>query len=373
MWPLSKTDVETSDRSYPVGMILKRLRVKIGELWANFAKSGRRALLSLVNIGLLCLLMAAGFIYYSRLNLYSSVSLRFDPPISGQAAYKARQYSISHSGDKAYWPTFWTEYTASLSSQFVTANATCIIFSGQASQVWPLRLIYGTELGATDGNGCLVSEGLAWRLWGGLDVVGKTVEVDGKESIVRGVFRGKNELMLSSASIEDESLAWAAAELSGGLDGARRESAESYAIASGLGKPAYIVVDGLTSIAGAMAALPLLILVVSAFSLIIRIIMKCYPTVWKIAPYLLLILFGALLPFGLGLLPEWIIPTRWSDFSFWSLLLSRFSSGLRELLSIRPLSRDVEQRILFIKHTGIMFFAVCISLTISLRWRGARN
>ena len=318
--------------------------------------------------GLLCVLVVLGLVFAGDIRQYSSISLRFDLPISGRAAYAARQYSITHSKENTFWPTFWTEYKASFSSELVTADANCIAYSGDASLVWPAEYVSGAAPGVIDDSGCSVSEALACKLWGSTDVVGMAVEIDGAGRSVRGVFRGKEELAMISFRDEDATGNWHAVELDSGSGNATRDDAERYAIASGLGNPDIILMGNLSSLARLMMALPLLILAIYCLGLILDFVRKRYPTMRKLVPFLILFAFVALLPAMLGRFPEWLIPTRWSDFSFWDSLLAQASNGLREFLRAAPQSRDVVFRMQILRLTGVAVLAVCLSLTACLRW-----
>ena len=328
----------------------------------------RIPIMDILMLCLLCVLVAEGFICFDGVKQYSSISLRFDTPISGQAAYLARQYSITHIEDKTFWPTFWTEYKSSFSSEFAVVETLCVSYSGDASLVQPATFIFGTSPGVLDGNGCAVSEALAWRLWGCTDVVGMSVEVDGTERVVLGVFKWKTELAIISYSDNDTTQSWSAVELGGGPENAVRGDAEHYASASGLGKPTFILMGAMTFLAGAMAALPLLVIACFGFGLLIGFVRKRYPTARIFILFLTLFLFAIFLPAMLTMLPGWMIPTRWSDFSFWGSLLTQASGSLREFLSARPQSRDVELRLLLLKQAGVMFVAVCFSIAVCFKF-----
>ena len=324
----------------------------------------------------LCALLALGFANHGSLRQYSSVSLRYDAPISGQAAYAARQYSITRSDGDQFWPVFWKEYRASLESELAAVKTDCIAYSGDASLVWPAVYVSGNAPGMKDGAGCAISEALSWRLWGSSDVVGMTVEVDGDVRVVRGVFKGTDELALVPFEDEDTTQSWTAVELTGGPSDAVRSDAESYARAAGLGSPDSTLMRGPSSIAAAMSILPILVPATYGLALAIRLAAKRFPLARKPAFYLSFIMLAVLLPAILGLFPAWVVPTRWSDFQFWLSLLNRAADGLREFLRAAPKLRDVELRVLLIKQVAFSFFAVVCGLSICFRWhmnRGIRR
>ena len=308
---------------------------------------------------LLCVLLTAGFSKVRALERYVSVSLRYDTPLSGQAAYNARKYSVERAGEDMFWPTFWRESNMPFSSEFVTANMDCISFSGDAVLVWPAAYLAGAAPGVLDNHGCAVSSALAWRLWGSLDVVGMTILADGEKRVVRGVFEGERELALLSFRDEDTTQDWSAVELTGGSTYATRGDAESYAIASGLGKPDAVLMGGsLLFLARAMAVLPLFILTGYIVAIIINLLRKHFQVWFRLCVFLLLIGFAICLPSLLNVLPFWLIPTRWSDFSFWPSLLRKWSDSLMALLGMAPGKRDVAVKLLLLSQAGLCFAAV---------------
>ena len=323
--------------------------------------------------GVLCLMLVTGQINQYAVKRYSPASLRYDTPITGKAAYVARQHSIERSGEGTFWPTFWREYKASFKGGFVAVEADCIAFSGEAALVWPLEYVTGEAPSVIDGEGCAVSEQLAWKIWGSSDIIGMIVEADGAQRVIRGVFKGETEVALLSFRDEDTTQSWNAVELSGGPADAVRSDAESFASASGLGKPDAILMGGHSIFADALVAIPIVILIVFGIALIAGFVRKQFPSARTPLFFTVLIICAILLPSLLNKLPAWLIPTRWSDFSFWVSLMRQASSGIREFLSVTPQSRDVELRMLLIKQTVIAFASVCAAVSVCFRWQMRRR
>jgi len=304
------------------------------------------------------ILLVLGFRQANSIQQFSGVSLRFNEPISGQAAHRARQHSIENAEQETFWLTFWYESTAELSAGVRTVQANAISFSGDAALVWTAQYLVGTAPSSLDGSGIAVSEALAHRLWGSTDIVGMPVYVNEKPRIVRGVFEGNFELALLSFHIEDTQQSWTAVELSGGESRSTRSNAESFAIAAGLGAPDYILMGGAMAVATFMSMLPLLIFTMYVLVLLILYVKKHYRSAATPIMFLGLIVFAILLPILLNALPAWLIPTHWSDFSFWSSLLQQASGSLREFLSVNPMLRDVELRMLLLGQVGIMVLSI---------------
>lgn len=308
----------------------------------------------------------------SALRAYPLTSIRYETPFSGKIAYQARQYSVEHIDDETFWPTFWHETQASIEGEYSSTNAACILFSGDATLVWPAQYLTGTAPGATDGAGCAVSSSLAWELWGGTDVVGKEVVIDDEARTVRGVFKGDDLLALVSVRDEDTTQSFTAVELSGGPSSITRSNVKSFASAAGLGSPGNILMGMPVSLASALTALPLFILALYGFSLCIARL-RTRPAAIQGSLLLALIVFAVFLPGLLDMLPGWMIPTRWSDFSFWGDLVSQIGNDLREYLLLNPKLRDVQYKVLLLKQAGIAFLSVGCALSICFRWHSKRQ
>jgi len=304
----------------------------------------------------------------SALKSYSAVSLRYETPVSGQAAWQARQYAARQSDGGVFWATFWHETQKTVSGELRKADAVCIYFSGDANLVWPSRFLSGSAPGVTDGSGCAVSSALAWTLWGSHDIVGKTLGVDGEVRTIRGVFEENDPLALLCVRDEDKSHSFTAVELSGGPQSPARSDAQSFAAAAGLGPPDSILIGTPAFLSEIIAVLPLLTLTVFAVAQLAGY-MKKRPLVLKGTLFIALLALAVLLPTLLEALPDWMIPTRWSDFSFWGTLGRQIGADLREYLALAPRLRDVAYKTLLLKQTGIAFLSMILALTICFRWR----
>ncbi|MCL1884048.1 MAG: hypothetical protein FWF81_09895 [Defluviitaleaceae bacterium] len=304
----------------------------------------------------LCILVAIGFREANIIQRFSNVSLRFSEPVSGDAAYRARQFSIEND---TFWPTFWHQTHAELTVGARTANANAILFSGDASLVWHTRYIAGSAPSPIDAYGIAISETLAHRLWGSADIIGKSLYVDEETRIVRGIFEGRNEIALLSFHIECRLQNWTAAELYGGEP--LRINAENYSISAGLGSPDYIITGGAMA-SRFMSFAPILMLVIFGafkFAKTIKMPSRTNNLIGGVIVYAGLIIIAILLPFALNALPPWLIPTGWSDFSFWSDLLQQGGDSIREFLSVAPALRDVELKIYLLRLAGITLVTLC--------------
>ena len=336
----------------------------------------KKAIPDILLWSLLCVLIICGIFNTRNIALLNTpYSLRYETnQITGQAAFNARKFAAQSDNEHAFWPTFWRESTAEITGEHGAQKAKTIFYSGDSSLVWQADFLYGMAPGTIDNIGCAISEPLALRLWGSTDVLGKTVLIDGHERIVRGVFKSIHELALVSFTYDDTSESWNVVELTGGTPNITRNDALSFAIQSGLGNPDYV----LTSIepifiATILPIIPLLIISIYALILIYKYLRKYHKPISKIAPFLLLIVIALILPFALERLPSSIIPTRWSDFSFWSAQIAQTQMNTREFLTATPTLRDTESSLVLLQQLAIGFTSSICAIIICFKQSAKSN
>ena len=330
------------------------------------SKNIRRKIITTLLWSIMTVLLVSSFLNISEMRRFSEISLRYDEPISGQQAYQLRRFSIERDEETVFWPTFWHETKARFDSDYRTVSAACIFFSGDASLVWHADYITGAAPGVTDSIGCTISSELAHAIWGSHDVVGKSLKIDGEERTVRGVFEGEQHLALISFKDEDTSQSFTAIELTGGLASPTRSDVENFILSAGLAMPDIILTGRPTLLATAMAILPQLVFAI--FLIIIFVIKQCKrPVLLNILVFTALLVFALTLPILLELLPQWMIPSRFSDFSFWSTLSTQLTTDLQEYLKLTPHLRDVTYALLFYKQAAISFAATILALILICR------
>jgi len=300
--------------------------------------------------------LAIGILHAGTISNFPTVSLRYNTPISGTAAFRARQHSIENTAGYTFWPTFWHQCTAVISTNIRETNAHAISFSGDAKLVWPATYINGTAPSAVDARGIAVSHALAHRLWGSVNIIGLPVYVNGTPRFVRGVFEGDIELALVSFHIEDTTPSFSAVELAGGNP--TRTNVENYATTSGLGRPHNLLLGSPVTFARVLAIIPLFIPGMYLLVLTVKFAKAYFPQGGVVVIFTVLLLLAIFLPTLLDALPLWLIPTRWSDFAFWSGLVNDGNYALRSFLSVSPTLRDVELKLLLIRQVGIFIVTI---------------
>lgn len=260
----------------------------------------------LLRFAALLLLLLAAFLQAAKLrDLSPSVSLRFQEPFTPEEA--------------APFAAYWSQEDTIASGH----RAVLIRFQGDAQLVLPARWCYGAPPGALMENACAVSTRLAWELYGGLDATGLTVTLDGQERSIVGVFDHDEAVALLPGSGS-----FTAAELfpvPEGQDPCRW--ARDRAAQAGLEEPSQVLC-GPEAAAIAMA-LPWLCVLLSAWPLVRRMGKAKIP---------FLLLAALLLA---SAVPDWLLPTRWTDTVFWQELSQSAASRIRDWLSLAPALRDI--------------------------------
>jgi len=234
-----------------------------------------------------------------------SVSLRFDTP-----------FSLEQSEAFA---AVWAEEPGIASG----IGTTVIRFAGDAHLAFPAAWVCGSPPNDLMENACAVSTCLAWELYGGTDVTGLTVQIDAESYHICGVFDHGSPVLLVPG--ED---GFTAAELfpaPAGIDQYRY--AHSCAAQAGLEEPTQILCG---PEAGFLAGLlPWLCVMLAAWPLARRI-MRGRNWGWLIVVLILL-----------PVIPDWFLPTRWSDTVFWTELAHSLHSRFQDWLTLNPALRDL--------------------------------
>ena len=335
------------------------------------------------------------------------VSLRFAAPLAARQTEKALEYAGKAGSGYAF--TFWTEQPDSLiEANGRTANARLLLVCGDAARLTPQELLWGAPPAAP--GGCAVSDALAWRLWGALDVAGMELTIENTRGnaryTVRGVFREDAPCLLvqtapDSAAFENvevyamesgireaalENAALGAAVYGDTAPGAAAsgnavlentasqnaapgtaasgntapsvDAARSFARSGGLGVPAHAVNGStLAALARLLCWLPPALCAVSllwrfAWALSAR----ARRAFWGMG----LLLFALCLPRLLAALPAAWLPTRWSDFAFWQSLLQSGAARIEAWFALPPQSVDVAAKWLLFRH-GALCLGGCIA------------
>lgn len=221
-----------------------------------------------------------------------------------------------------------------------SANAAVTVLFGDGQPLLPRALRYGSLPARSDPDGCVVSQGLADALWGGVNVLGLSLRVDGRDLTVRGVSRD-NTLWLAYQAPADSVTPMGNLLLRFPQGGGRAE-AQDFITRWDMSGGQMLDLTLLGWCARMLAALPAAALALSALARVLRRgrALRAHPALLaSFGPPALLLCGGVLLAAGFPpRVPSQLIPTRWSDFDFWARLLSDMGGTLAAWVA-RPLTR----------------------------------
>ena len=300
-------------------------------------------------------LMIFSFALSAQLNeLCPSISLRYDTPLTEKQVEWSRSYTDEYG---APYLTFWTESQTFVSIGDMGTSAYQILYNGDPDIPYPVTYRHGGSPGM-DKASCSISVPLAWELWQSDRAVGMTVEIDGREYTVSGVFEEEDcRLFRWSDS------GFTAVEIPNTPKG---EDSYRYcldlAAQSGLGHPSGILWgSGMARLGRMLCWLPLVIAGCFLLFPCLRKLKKLPGILWGI---LVLVLVLAL-PAIIEVLPGWLVPTRWSDFAFFGRLWDTFCQRWWDLLMLSPTPMDAQRKAVFV---GLLFCALgCCVLTVECR------
>lgn len=206
---------------------------------------------------------------------------------------------------------------------------------GNVEAVYPDCLAAGSPLIKEDSIGCMLSEEAAYELFGGWDVLGKTVYCEGKTYTVRGILKGQEAILVR----ENKETSFTCAEAVG-TPGDGKEKLRQILLGTGalLENGAVIETDTLCGILRLFRLIPELWLAISLYRKGKERAGRCKPLLWLFR-LILLAVIGVLIR-NCWCFSEDFIPSRWSDFSFFSDLWKGQKENLRRYGDIAEVYKD---------------------------------
>ncbi len=338
------------------------------------AKEKARRILPAILVSLLYLLLA--FLMFQNANNAviqgASVSLRYTAPLEPLVVKNAKFVMANPELTNDFSAAYWYESPKeTLSNERGKVETQTLFVDGDMATVLRVNFLYGNYPSALEKRGLAISEGLAWELFGGIDVVGAEIDWNGAVFVVRGVFSGDELLLLAQIDAAETKIpGFFGVELSGAPEqGDPRDAAKEYAKKAGL--PVPDVVLNSTTIPGIIMVIAWLPAVILSLWFGYRSLRLLHTAAfWKrqLVWFSIILLLAYLIPKGLSMLPGWMIPTRWSDFEHWRLLLKEMNRRVTEWLAITPNLRDIQLKKQLIYQAALFIPALVTVLSMIRRW-----
>lgn len=215
---------------------------------------------------------------------------------------------------------------------------------GNLSILFPIEKLQGQTLSEGDREGTIISESIAYSLWGSTDVIGQSLLVGDKNYVVRGILKEESHTIITPVDMEDQETKFSGLRVQL-IDKENVEDAVStlklkYNLPEG-------VLNNLSLTSILLSGLVLLPGYLLGFYGLIRLYTFIYKThrYWVSAIVLSIIALGLtwitveMMQF-ITYIPAYIIPNKWSDFTFWSKLLDRLIENRSQLQALPALIGD---------------------------------
>lgn len=311
-------------------------------------------------IGICCILFLLASLYSIQLLdeaklQYGSVSLRYHDGVSKQQVEQVKQYlsmetlkeTTQEMSEIKIFPTFWKEQDGIFESEFKKAETLMLVYLGEGYQVYSVEFLSGGYPVEGDTKSCAISDSLAFELYGSKDVIGLVLEHQEDKYTIRGVFKDEVKIGMFVGE-EDEN--YTVVELVGDMKGDSEGTVTIFVGNSGLEAPDQIVYGiGIASLLELACNLPLLIVVIWLSLNSISLIQNRYPEIKEILWIFVFLLFAYNLPSLLEQIPQWILPSRWSDFTFWQSLLETMIMRIEEWFFLQVTIKDVIIKFIILK------------------------
>ncbi|MDO5601727.1 MAG: hypothetical protein Q4G07_03065 [Oscillospiraceae bacterium] len=309
------------------------------------------------------------FVCYTLLCLWS-FSIAADLSVSAPAMslrYTTRplgpeeaQDFIDKTLDTPYNAVLWRWEKDALFDKAKSADV--LLYYGEGAYVYPASFVEGGYPSAVEERGLALSVPLADALFGSQkDLLGQPVEYAGETYYVRGIFKSEEMFAMAASPPDKNGPSYTGVALTG--PGSKQE-ALVFMRGSGLREPEiFLDFPLLVQIAWLLAWLGPC---VGGCMLLWRgLRARGVPRRW--IGYVLFIV--ACLGCGtfLSFLPAWLVPSRWSDFTFWSDLASQFGQDARQWLSLGADIHDmqIKLKVFSLVPAAALSLAFSVKLAIS--------
>lgn len=214
---------------------------------------------------------------------------------------------------------------------------------GDLGKVTPGRLVEGGYPVKSDTDGCALSEAGAKALFGSSGVVGKTLKFNGKEYIIRGIVKSEKRMLWIQ---NPAASGFPFAEMSY-PDKAAASDAKDWLMQQGYGEPKVMLSGGDYSAFNFLfITLPVWVFCIHYYFNLKRTVRRFtnryvgygLALLWS-AGLIVLIFAGIKYSFRFSLD---YIPTRWSDFGFYSGLAAQLAESARSIAEFKRLPGDAE-------------------------------
>jgi hypothetical protein len=266
--------------------------------------------------------------------------------VSEQALRTAIEYEKVKNSIKIPHISAWNRLEEQIIENKVLAiafKAQLIEVYGDIKQVYPMKLTKGNLLTPEDYEGCMIDQRVAYKLFGTVDPVGNAITYRNKQYYIRGIIKSPEPVFF--IQINDIRHTYTNIELVYEDKENGQELADAFMTQNNLAG-SYTILEGCfyAGILDRFYKIPAWFLGLYMMYQILRAIWKRrtlplqvfvlllgFISVWMVLKYLLEFQFY---------IPERLIPTKWSDFSFWVERYIEFQKQIKQMAYLTPTIKD---------------------------------
>lgn len=288
-------------------------------------------------------------IYYGQYikEHYQSVSIRMkEEQVSEQALKTALKYEEVKNPKSIPQISAWNrlEKQTTMNKELtISYKAQLIEVYGDIMQVYPLKLTKGNLLTIGDYEGCMIDQGVAYKLFGNVDPVGNAITYKNKQYYIRGIIKSPEPVFF--IQMNDIRHTYSNIELVYEDKENGQELADAFMTQNKLAG-SYTIIDG-CFYAGILARL----YKIPAWFLGLYMMYQIWKATWKrrTLPLQVFVLLLGFISVWMSLkclldiqfyIPNRLIPTKWSDFSFWIGRYKEFQEQIKQMTYLLPSIKD---------------------------------
>lgn len=297
---------------------------------------------------------------------YQSVSIRLKKAIISEEELivALRNEEIKKSGNIPYISA-WNcleEQTITNEELSLSYKVHFVEVYGDIKQVYPMELTVGNLLTPNDYEGCIIDNEVAYQLFGTVNPVGNRISYGNEHFYIRGIIKSPKPVFFRQ--IHDKEHTYSNIELVYSDDADGNKLANAFMEQNNL-VDSYTILDGsfFGRIFNSLYQVP-------AWFLCIYVLYQILRAIWKrrTIPLQVLILSLGFLSVWMVLkwvldfrisIPEHLIPTKWSDFSFWTEKYKELRNQIDQIAYQTPVIKDI----LFVRYAKRCTLYILISLT----------
>lgn len=270
--------------------------------------------------------------------------------------------------------TAWSQYNQQqiYNDNKKTITADIINVSGNIEDIFKVPMLLGKNPTIDDKESCAIDKQTAFELWGGIDVIGFELEWNEITYIVRGIFDYSQKVVIVHPQQKSEEKVFRLIRINLPEQENTYEQAQNFIIKYELNQPIIKDISPLAIIFSQLASIPCIIISIFILCHLYNIIKNKHDTlkgciICIVISLIVIVLLVWIIPFNIKI-PSVYIPTRWSDFEFWTRTFDNLKMDFQQFQTMELLHTDLIQskiyKTLLISFIGTLIAFVFASIKL---------